>query len=123
MHPETWSIHIVISGRGKHFAEGREHTVTAGSVIYQGPRVRHSIRPESGHHLAHISIQYPAAGHTETDWVVCPDAGTTDAFEDRAAFLKRFGSLDKLMDKLRQSEILVRPRWSEFVRKRRGAGK
>lgn len=122
MHPETWSLHVVLGGQGRHFVDEHEHAIGPGTVIYQGPRVRHSIYPEPGHHLTHLSIQYPAAGYVEKEWIVCPEAGTTDRPGVAAAFAERFGSVDELMRHAMSGEIFSSPRWQAYVRSRRKEG-
>jgi mannose-6-phosphate isomerase-like protein (cupin superfamily) len=116
-HPSTWSIHVVLEGRGKHFIEGKGHDVGPGSVIYQGPGVRHALFPDPGHHLLHLSIQHPAAGHTDKEWVICPEAGTPERFGDLAAFRERFGSIEQVMNGL--VPMFVGDRWKEYVARRR----
>jgi mannose-6-phosphate isomerase-like protein (cupin superfamily) len=116
-HPETWSIHVMLSGSGKHFVDDRCHEIGPGTVIYQGPGVRHSIYPNPGQHIMHLSIQYPSAGHAKEEWRVCPEAGTTDHFGEAAAFLERFGAPEDLIARLKREEIFVGERWAEFVKR------
>jgi hypothetical protein len=118
-HPNTWSIHVVVSGTGRHYVEGQGHDIGPGTVIYQGPNVRHSIFPSPNSHLAHVSIQYPAAGYAQNEWVVCPEAGTADKFADLAAFAERFKSMDELVKKLRASEVFANDRWKTYVTNRK----
>jgi len=116
-HPETWSLHVVLSGTGSHFVDQTENRIGPGSVIYQGPNVRHSIYPDPGQTLVHISVQTPSAGTREREWVVCPEAGTTDRFGDPAAFAERFGSVERLIGEL--APMFVSERWSEFMGRKR----
>ncbi len=120
-HPSTWSLHAVLSGSGKHHVDDKEHDVGPGSVIYQGPGVRHALYPNPGHHLMHLSIQHPAAGWTAKEWLPCPEAGTPDHFGELQAFLDRFGvaSGPELMKALSSKEIYASERWNEYVRKPR----
>ncbi len=119
MHPETWSIHVVLSGIGRHYIDDKGHDIGPGTVIYQGPGVRHSIHPNPGQTLTHLSIQYPAAGYEEKSWVICPEAGTVDHFGKVEAFLERFGVLDKFVEEAASKEIFTGPRWSEYIKKKR----
>jgi mannose-6-phosphate isomerase-like protein (cupin superfamily) len=115
MHPSTWSIHVVLSGGGEHHIEGKGHRIGPGTVIYQGPRVRHSIFPDPGQHLMHLSIQHPAPGWTKKAWVPCPEAGVANRFGDRAEYERLFGkTVDELFARLPGS-IFMGPRWREYV--------
>jgi mannose-6-phosphate isomerase-like protein (cupin superfamily) len=118
-HPETWSLHVMLSGTGRHYAEGQENPFGPGSILYQGPGVRHSIVPDRNSHMTHISIQYPEVGWKENEWIPCPEAGTTDRFGDPQAFLERFGSLNQVIAKIRGSELFTSERWKQYVVNRR----
>jgi mannose-6-phosphate isomerase-like protein (cupin superfamily) len=116
-HPNTHSVHVVVSGRGHYNIEGRDHDVAPGSVIYVGPGVRHSVYPHPGEHLGQIVVQTPYTKVGEKDWMIDPEAGTTDQFGDLAAFAARFGGVnaDKLMEHLRSSNVYTSPRWKHFI--------
>jgi mannose-6-phosphate isomerase-like protein (cupin superfamily) len=117
-HPNTWSIHVVLSGQGTHVAEGVTNEVGAGSVIYQGPGVRHALFPKPNHHLFHIVVQHPGVGHTAQEFELCPEAGTADRFGDLDAFVERFGTTDpnEFMRRMLAETIFSGPRWTEFAR-------
>jgi len=118
-HPATWSIHVVIAGAGRYYAEGVGHDVGPGSVLYHGPGVRHSLFPLPNQPLVHLSIQHPSAGYTEKQWEVRPDAGTSDSFGDPSAFLARFGtsSAEELAKQLAEQHVFSSERWIEFMRR------
>jgi mannose-6-phosphate isomerase-like protein (cupin superfamily) len=115
-HPHTWSVQIVLSGKGLHFIDDKRHEVGPGSVIYQGPGVRHCIRPAPDHDLAFVNIQYPGAGHGKEEWVVCPEAGTTDHFGDLKAFEERFGKRgeDGVFGPMKVAQLFMSERWKEY---------
>ena len=116
-HPETWSVHVVLSGSGEYAVDGKVFPVSAGSVMYHGPNVEHSIYPLVNDHLAMLCIQHPALGWAEQEWVMSPEAGTVDHYRDVEAFVARFGNARAIPDLhkiLHQSE-----RWIEHTRPRR----
>ena len=115
MHPSTYSIHVVLDGRGMYHAEGVAEEIGPGSVMYHGPKVRHCIYPLMGHRLAHLSIQCPGGGYRKDEWVVCPEAGVADKFGDLQAFIERFGSADLVKELVLSSSKFVGPRWRAFI--------
>jgi mannose-6-phosphate isomerase-like protein (cupin superfamily) len=116
MHPETWSVHVVCSGNGEYAAEGQKFSVSAGSVIYHGPRVRHSIYPRPNEHLAFVVVQHPSIGWTDREHVVCPEAGTVEHFNDPQAFIAKFGSAQSIKDL--QQTFFQSSRWQTFTKPR-----
>jgi mannose-6-phosphate isomerase-like protein (cupin superfamily) len=97
-HPSTWSVHIVVSGRGEYAVDTQRFAIAAGSIAYHGPGVPHSIYPLANEHLAFVVVQHPAIGHVEKEWLPCPESGTADRPGDLQAFLQRFGSPEGLAD-------------------------
>jgi mannose-6-phosphate isomerase-like protein (cupin superfamily) len=110
MHPDTWSIHVCISGKGKHFAEGHVSDVLPGTVFYEAPKVPHALVSEQGHELVQVCIQYPGAGYEEETKIV-PEAGTLERYGDLAAFLEKFGTSEP-----KQSPALFKSdRWLKYI--------
>jgi mannose-6-phosphate isomerase-like protein (cupin superfamily) len=116
LHPRTWSIHICIAGKGKHYAEGNVSDISPGTVFYEAPGLRHATAPDPGHSLLQYCIQYPAVGY-ENETVVVPEAGTLDRFGDVEAFLKAFGTGGKRYQNA-ASGLFKSARWTKFVTER-----
>jgi mannose-6-phosphate isomerase-like protein (cupin superfamily) len=117
-HPETWSIHTIVAGRGRYFIEGTSHEIFPGMVVYQGPGVRHAVVQYPNEPLTMLVVQYPASGYAKESWKVCPEAGTTEKFGDLAAYAERFGDNtgDALSKKVLEEVEQVSERWRHFVR-------
>jgi mannose-6-phosphate isomerase-like protein (cupin superfamily) len=118
-HPSTWSMHVVLSGAGRHHVDDKMHEVGPGTVIYQGPGVRHSLYPLPNQPLVHLSIQHPAAGYVDKEWVIADQAGTADAFGDVQKFLERFGSLEAMQANHKSQQIATSERWKTYVQMKR----
>jgi mannose-6-phosphate isomerase-like protein (cupin superfamily) len=116
-HPSTWSMHVVLAGAGRYYAEGIGQDIGPGSVLYHGPGVRHSLFPLPNQPLVHVAIQHPSVGYSEGQWRVHPEAGTTDAFGDLAAFTKLFGtdSPQAIAERFASEYIFTSDRWLEHV--------
>lgn len=91
MHPRTWSIHVCIAGKGKHYADGHVSEIGPGTVFYEGPGLAHTTAPDPGHSLLQLCVQYPAVGY-ENETKIVPEAGTLDRFGQLEEFLKTFGA-------------------------------
>jgi mannose-6-phosphate isomerase-like protein (cupin superfamily) len=118
-HPSTWSMHVVLAGAGKHHVDEHVHDVGPGTVIYQGPGVRHSLYPLPNQTLVHLSIQHPSAGYVDKEWMINPEAGTADAFGEVAKFISRFGGGDELAARMKSEHIAASERWKTYVLDRR----
>jgi mannose-6-phosphate isomerase-like protein (cupin superfamily) len=116
-HPNTWSVHIVLSGRGEYAVEGKRHAIGAGSVMYHGPGVPHSIYPLPNEHLAFIAVQHPSIGFAEKEWVPSPESGTVEQFGDLQAFVQRFGRPEDLSQI--QHSLFKSDRWLTYTRRSR----
>jgi mannose-6-phosphate isomerase-like protein (cupin superfamily) len=114
-HPTTWSVHIVVSGRGEYAVDGQRIPIGAGSVMYHGPGVPHSIYPLPNEHLAFVVVQHPALGQAEKEWVPSPESGTADHFGDLAAFVERFGRPEGLADI--QRSFYKSERWRVYTQR------
>ena len=119
-HPTTWSVHVVLSGSGYQYVEGKKHEVGPGSVLYHGPGVRHSLSPRPNEPLVHLAIQHPAMGYRKDEWSIHPEAGTTSAFGDLAAFVQQFGAASgaDVATFIRSEKIWQSERWKHFVTER-----
>jgi mannose-6-phosphate isomerase-like protein (cupin superfamily) len=115
-HPRTWSIHVILAGKGKHYAEGNVSVVSPGSVVYEAPGLAHTMAPDPGESLLQLCIQYPAVGY-ENETTVLPEAGTLDRYGDLEAFLQTFGDAG---GKYRQAatSLLRSARWLQYVTER-----
>ena len=118
-HPSTWSIHVVLAGKGRHYVDDQVNDVMDGSVIYQGPGVRHCLHPLPNETLVHLSIQHPAAGYVEKEWKVSAEAGVAGLPGDTGAFAERFGGVDQLLRTLKLEHMWSSERWKNFVSDRK----
>jgi mannose-6-phosphate isomerase-like protein (cupin superfamily) len=91
-HPQASSIHYILAGRLRWFVEGVEGEAGPGHVLYVGAGVRHTHLPYPGEKVEQLVVQHPFLGYGPEQWVVCPEAGTTDSFGNAEAFDQRFGS-------------------------------
>lgn len=119
-HPDVYSTHIVMKGRGYYTVEGKEHRIEAGSVMYHGPGVPHcGPWPDPDSDLQNIVVQYPGGGHKGGQWLVSPDAGTRHKYQDRKAFDAQFGEavggdFAKFPDS-KEGAAFPSPRWRKFM--------
>jgi AraC-like ligand binding domain len=116
LHPRTWSIHICIAGRGKHYAEGNVSEIAPGTVFYEGPGLAHTTTPDPGESLLQFCIQYPAVGY-ENETKVLPEKGTLDRFGELEAFLSTFGE-DGSKHREAVKSFYRSARWLKFVTER-----
>lgn len=94
-HPKTWSIHIVLEGRGFYYAEGKRHEIGPGSVMYHGPGIPHcGPFPHPETEMKVFVIQHPSSGHQQDEWIVTPEAGLADKPFDEAAFHAKYAGVD-----------------------------
>ncbi|CAN5325118.1 hypothetical protein BH11MYX1_BH11MYX1_34650 [soil metagenome] len=112
LHTDTWSIHVCIGGRGKHYANGRVSDVVPGTMFYECPNVPHTVIPDPGEYLTQINVQYPGLGY-EGETKIVPEAGTLDRFGDLEAFLKTFGA--DAANYKNVPQLFKSPRWMKFV--------
>src|SRR5688572_28759277 len=58
-HPQTCSVHTVISGAGECATADKRHELMAGSVVYVRSGVPHSFYPLPRQHLSYVVVQQP----------------------------------------------------------------
>jgi len=113
MHSSTFTIHVCIAGRGKHYAYGNVHEVVPGTVFYEAPGAVHAQAPDTGYSLTQIAIQTPILGY-EGETKLVPEAGTLDRYGDLQAFINTFGPNGEKHNKA-VAGIYRSPRWQKYV--------
>ncbi|HEU4726695.1 MAG TPA: AraC family ligand binding domain-containing protein [Kofleriaceae bacterium] len=116
LHPKTWSIHVCISGKGKHYANGNVSEVVPGTIFYEAPGAVHTVAPDPGHGLLQACIQYPVIGY-EGETKVVPEAGRLDKFGDLEAFIQTFGPSGEKY-KAATAGLFKSERWLKYVTNR-----
>jgi hypothetical protein len=117
-HLNTWSIHVCIAGKGKHYAEGNVSEIVPGTIFYEAPGAVHTAAPDPGHSLLQACIQYPILGY-ENETKVVPEAGTLERWGDLQEFIKLFGP-DGEKYKKATAGMFKSERWLKYVTNRRG---
>jgi AraC-like protein len=116
MHPKTWSIHVCIAGKGKHYAEGNVSEIVPGTIYYEAPGAIHTAAPDPGSSLLQACIQYPIIGY-ENESKIVPEAGTIDHYGDIEAFLQTFGPAGEKY-KTGTAGLFKSERWLKYVTNR-----
>ena len=115
-HPKSFSIHVCLAGRGRHYAEGHMTEILPGSIFFEAAGCVHMTVAEPGHSLLHVVIQYPHAGY-EDETKLVPEAGTLDRWRDLEAFVNAFGPNGENY-KRATAGLFKSERWLKYVTNR-----